>query len=597
MNGLDRVRTLYGVFGPYLRPYSGQIAVAYVALFGSILMTLARPWPLKLILDGVILGKAKISETIPLLPPAVDGWDKYLLLTLLAISLVVIVLIESTFGYLQKVRFSSVGHSATTDVMEHVFTHLQMLPKGSGDTRTGDIILRVTSDIKTLRDLLVNHVQKLGTYALTFIGTLTVMFLMNWHLTVLALIVVPFIWLASRFFSTNIRAATKQKRKKEGAVASIVQETLTSMTVIQAFAQEEAERKRFRAEARQSLDASIESAKLGGAFTRTIKVLNTIGAAMVVWLGASRVMEGSMSPGDLVVFAAYLTELYTPIQNISELSVQFMESLVSGERVLDLMRTTPRIRDSKRAVDAPPFRGDVRFEDVSFGYGDAPDVLAGVSFHIEPGETVALVGGSGAGKSTIINLLLRFFDPRRGRIRIDGRDIREFRLRSLRKQIGVVLQEPVLFRRTIRENIAYAKPGARQEEIEAAARAARAHDFIVELPDGYDTVLDEGGGNLSGGQRQRITIARAFLRDAPILVLDEPTSGLDAVTEAQFSETLDELAKGKTTVIIAHRFSTIEKADRILVLEAGRIVQEGRHADLVSRPGPYRDLFEAPLGV
>ena len=595
MSGLNRIRAFYRVFGPYLKPYSTQIALAYAALAASIVMALARPWPLKLILDSVILGKARLSESVPLLPEVIDSWDKYLLLTLLAISLVVIVLIESTFGYLQKVCFSAAGHSAMTDVMEHVFTHLQMLPRSSGQTRTGDVIMRVTSDIKTLRDLLVNHVQKLGSYGLTFISTLAVMFWMNWQLTLLGLIVVPFIWLASYFFSVNIRAATKQKRKKEGAVASIVQETLTSMTVIQAFAQEEAERRRFQTEARQSLDASIESAKLGGAFTRTIRVLNTIGTALVVWLGASRVLEGRMSPGDLVVFAAYITELYTPIQNISELAVQFMESLVSGERVLDLMQTAPRIRDSRGAVSAPPFRGEIRFENVVFGYGHDSDVLKGLSFHIAPGQTVALVGGSGAGKSTVINLLLRFFDPRSGRILIDGADLRKFRLKSVRSQIAVVLQEPVLFRRTIRENIAYGKQHAGQREIEAAAKAAHAHEFIMELPDGYDTVLDEGGANLSGGQRQRITIARAFLRDAPILVLDEPTSGLDAITEAQFSETLDELSCGKTTLIIAHRFTTIEKAERVLVLDEGRIVQEGRHADLLATPGTYRELYEAPL--
>ena len=594
MSGFARVRTLYRVFGPWLTPYKGQLALAYGALIASTIMALARPWPLKLILDSVILGKQRITETLPFLPPDVNSWDKHLLLTLLAISLVVIVLIESTFGYMQKIWFSSAGHSATTDVMEHVFTHLQMLPKASGQTRTGDIIVRLTSDIKTLRDLLVNHVQKLGTYGLTFIGTLIAMFLLQWQLSLLALIVVPFIWLTSHYFSRNIRAATKQKRKREGAVASIVQETLTSMMVVQAFAQEEAERRRFRHEARQSLDASIESARLGGAFSRSIKVLNTIGTALVVWLGASRVLDGHMSPGDLVVFAAYLAELYTPIQNISELSVQFMESLVSGERVLDLLQTTPRIQDSRRAVNAPPFKGGVAFEEVVFGYEkNGTPVLDGLAFKAEPGETIALVGGSGAGKSTILNLLLRFFDPWHGRVTIDGIDIRRFRLRSLRRQISVVLQESVMFRRTVRENIAYGRPGATLQDVIDAAKAAHAHEFIEALPEGYDTVLDEQGGNLSGGQRQRLALARAFLRNAPILILDEPTSGLDAVTEASLTETLRELARGRTTIIIAHRFSTIENADRILVLQAGRVVQQGRHAELLAQDGLYRELYDA----
>ena len=560
----------------------------------SIVFGLARPWPLKLMLDSVVLGNQQITDTVPFVPAAVDSLDKHLLLTLLALSMVAIVLIESTFGYFQKLWFSSAGHAATTDVMEHVFTHMQMLPKTSGgDTRTGDVIVRITSDIRTLRDLLVNHVQKLGTWALTFFGTLAVMLAMNWQLTLLGFLVVPFIFVASYLFSRNIRAATKRKRKQEGAVASVVQETLTSMTVIQAFAQEEAERARFRTEAQGSLDASIDSARLGGAFTRTIRVLNTIGAALVMWLGASRVLDGQMSPGDLVVFAAYISELYTPIQNISELTVQFMESLVSGERVLDLLHTMPRIRDAKGAVPAPPFRGELAFEEVHFAYPNGPEVLKGVGFRVAPGETVALVGVSGAGKSTVLNLAIRFFDPGSGRVSIDGNDIRGYQLQSLRRQIAVVLQEPVLFRRTVRENIAYGTPRARQEQIEAAARAAHAHEFIEALPESYDTVLDEGGGNLSGGQRQRLTLARAFLRNAPILILDEPTSGLDAVTESLFAETLNELSKGRTTLIIAHRFSTIDRADRVIVLKDGTVAQEGRHADLIRQPGPYRELFEA----
>jgi ABC-type multidrug transport system fused ATPase/permease subunit len=590
----NRLRNVYRAFGPFLKPYRAGIAFAYIGLALSVAMALLRPWPLKLVLDAVILGRKSISEMVPFLPTALDGWDNYLLLTVLCVALVCIVLLESLFGYLQKIQFAVVGQSATTDVLEHVFTHLQTLPKGSeGRARSGDVIVRLTSDIKTVRDLLVNHVQKLGNYAMTFLSTIAVMLWMNWQLTLVALIVVPFIYAASYYFSRNIRAATTRKRRKEGDVASIVHETLHSMPVVQAFAQEDAERQRFRVEARESLDANIESVRLGGAFTRSIKVLNSIGTALVVWLGASRVLDGSMTPGDLVVFAAYLTELYTPIQNISELSVQFMESLVSGERVLDLLHTAPRIKDNPHAAKAPPFKGLVEFDHVVFGYQRGAPVLHGVSFRIEPGQSVAIVGGSGAGKSTILNLLLRFFDPWFGRVCIDGRDIAQLKLRSVRTQISVVFQDSILFRRSMRDNIAYGRPGASLTDIVNAAKAANAHDFIVSLPDGYDTMLDEQGTNLSGGQRQRIALARAFLRNAPILILDEPTSGLDAVTEAQLTQTLEELARGKTTITIAHRFSTIEKCDKVLVLDAGRIVQQGTHPELFAQPGVYRNLFEA----
>jgi ABC-type multidrug transport system fused ATPase/permease subunit len=588
-----RVSQFYRAFGPFLRPYRWQIGAAYTALIATVGMTLLRPWPLKLVLDSVLLDKRSITEALPWAPGVLDTFSKPLLLTVLCISLVCIVLLESLFSYWQKINFSAVGQSATTDILEDVFTHVQTLPRAGEGQRTGDVILRLTSDVKTLRDLLVNHVQQLGQHGFTFVSTLAVMTWMNWQLTLVAFVVAPFISTASYYFSRNIRRKTKQKRQREGAVAAIVQENLHSVAVVQAFAQEERERKRFRYEARRSLEASLDSVRLGGAFTRSIKVLNTIGTAMIVWLGASRVLEGSMSPGDLVVFVAYVNELYSPMQNISELAVQFMESLVSGERVLELVQTAPRIKDAPDAAKADRFRGDIQLDNVVFGYERDKPVLNGLSLRVRSGETVAIVGGSGAGKSTLLNLMMRFFDPWEGRVLVDGQDIRKFKLRSYRSHVSVVLQESILFRRPVHENIAYGRPGATMDEIVAAAKAARAHDFIEKLPDGYETVLDEQGMNLSGGQRQRIALARAFLRNSPILILDEPTSGLDAVTESQLTETLDELVRGRTTLIIAHRFSTIERADRIIVLAKGRVAQEGTHAELVAQPGPYRDLFEA----
>ena len=600
MSGLtrtQRITTLYKVFGPYLKPYRGRIALAYAALGGSILMTLAKPWPLKLVLDSVILRNHTIAEAVPLVPAAVESWSRHELLTALCGALVAIALLEALFGFFQKVLFAAAGQSATTDVLEHTFTHIQTLPRwGTDGARTGDLIVRLTSDIKTMRDLLVNHVQKLGTYGLTFLSTVVVMAFMNWQLTLIALAVVPFIFMASYRFSVLIRHATKQKRKKEGEVASIVQETVDSIAVIQAFAQEEEERKRFQKEARESLDAGLESARLGGAFSRSVKALNTIGTALVIFFGASRVLEGALSPGDLIVFAAYAAELFVPIQNVSELAVQFMESLVSGERVLELIQTAPRIKDTPRAQKAPAFRGDVTFENVTFGYRQGAPVVKEMSFHIERGKTVALVGGSGAGKSSILNLLLRFHDPWQGRVLIDGNDIRRYKVKSVRRQVSVVLQQSILFRRSVKDNIAYGHPNATMNNILAAAEAAHADEFISGMPEAYNTMLDEQGSNLSGGQRQRIALARAFLRNSPILILDEPTSGLDAVTEAQLSETLEELSRGRTTIIIAHRLSTIEAADQILVLKEGTIVQQGTHAELIAQPGLYREMYDAQRG-
>jgi len=351
-----------------------------------------------------------------------------------------------------------------------------------------------------------------------------------------------------------------------------VHENLSGLAVIQAFAQEEQERQRFHEQALESQEANVESSRLSGAFNRTVTLLNTFGTASVVGFGAITVLDGRLTPGELVVFASYMTDLYKPIQNLSDQSARFLDSLISGERVLEVLQTAPRIRDKRDAVRAPRLKGEIVFDRVTFGYEPDMPVLRDMSFTVSPGETVALVGESGAGKSTILHLLLRFFDPWSGRILIDGQDIRRFQLRSLRSQIGVVLQESFLFRRSVFENIQYGKAGATAAEVRAAAKAAHAHEFIEQLPNGYDTVLDELGANLSGGQRQRIALARAFLRDAPILIMDEPTSGLDNATESELLKTLEELTRGKTTITIAHRTSAIEAAERTLILENGRIV-------------------------
>ncbi|MCW5982060.1 MAG: ABC transporter ATP-binding protein [Bryobacteraceae bacterium] len=588
-----RILGLYRSFGVFLKPYRGRLALAWLALGASVGMTVLKPWPLKLVLDSVLLETKRIADVIPFLE-FVDSWEKQSILTALCAALVAIVLLESVFGYLQKVVFATAGQSATTDVLEHVYMHLQTLPRTfEGGARTGDVILRLTSDIKTMRDLLVNHVQKLGTYAITFAGLIVVMALMDWRLTLVGLTVIPPIYYASYRFARQIRRTASRKRRREGRVASIVQETLGLLPVVQAFAQEELERERLREQARRSLDAGIESARLGGAFTRSIKVLNTVGSALVIWVGATRVLNGSLTPGDLVVFASYMAELYVPIQNVSELAVQFMESLVSGERVQELVQTTPRIKDAPDAIRPPRLNGEIRFENVVFGYTEGRPVLDGVTFTIEPGQMVAIVGASGSGKSTIANLVLRFHDPWEGRVMVDGLDVRRLRVRALRRQVSVVLQEAILFRRTIKENIGYGKPSAAMSEIVEAAKSARAHDFVTRLPEGYDMLLDEQGGNLSGGQRQRIALARAFLRNAPILVLDEPTTGLDPTTEMELRETLEELAGGRTTLLITHSLAMVERADAVLVLEAGRIVQRGRHAELLRVDGAYRELVEA----
>ncbi len=367
---------------------------------------------------------------------------------------------------------------------------------------------------------------------------------------------------------------------------------MTSTDLVQAFAREEQEQKRFAEESEESLNAALERVKVSKGFGRTVEVIIAVGTAIVVYLGARGVLAGQITPGDLIVFVSYLRDLYKPVGGLSELLIDISGSLVGGERIAEILEAEVKVTDAPDAVEAPPFRGEVVFKNVTFAYDPGLPVLQNLSFQASPGERVALIGSSGTGKSTVFNLLLRFYDPKEGGILIDGQDIRCYTLKSLREQISVVLQDPVLFHRTVRENIAYGKPEASFEEIVKAAKMAQAHDFIVRLSQGYNTLVSGGGANLSGGQRQRMALARAILKNAPIFILDEPTSGLDAETEAKLNEILDRFMKGKTSFVIAHRFSTIMKSDLILMIEEGRIAEQGTHEQLYANSPQYRQLYD-----
>ncbi len=395
----------------------------------------------------------------------------------------------------------------------------------------------------------------------------------------------------SLHFSPKVGNLALKKREKESEVASLVQETLTSKEAVQAFVQEDQEKRRFADQANESLRATLGSAKVSKGFERTVQVTIAVGTALVVYFGARRVLAGQITPGDLIVFTAYLRNLYKPVGELSSWMMDFASALVSGQRIAEILETEANVTDAPDAVEAPPFSGEVVFEHVTFGYEPDVPVLQDLSFSVKPGQTAALIGSSGTGKSTVVNLLLRFYDPWEGRVLIDKQDIRRYKFKSLREQISVVLQETLLFRRSIRENIAYGKPEPKDEEIEEAAKAAQAHDFIMRLPRGYDTFLKDRGSNLSGGERQRIALARSILKDAPIFIFDEPLTGVDAKTESKLDITLDRLMKGKTTFIIAHHFSTIRKADLILMIEEGRIIEQGTHDQLFARSERYRQLY------
>ena len=581
---------LYATFGPHLKPYWKWFVLAYAGLLGTVLVNLIKPWPLKLIFDYVLLDKPMPERATYV--TSILGDDKPTLLIVFCVCIVLVVVLDGLFSYSHKYLVAAAGERVINDIRRWVFDHLQVLPQSfHGASRSGDLTLRLTSDINAIKKLLIGSVQTFATYLLTFVSLIATMLWMDWRLTLVAMAVVPPLYVMSFRFSRKVEVLEKTKRAKESEVASIVQETMTSMPVVQAFTQEDQERQRFAKATDESLMADLKKMRLSRTLRRAVQVVIASGTALVIWYGARRALAGEVTPGDLIVFAAYLKDLYNPIGGFSELVTDFIGAVVGSERIAAIMKADNTVKDSPQAITAPPFEGAVTFEDVTFGYKPGNPVLQNLSFTVKPGQTVALVGSSGTGKSTIVNLLLRFFDPWEGRILIDGQDLRRFKLESLRRQMSVVLQESILFRRTIGENIAYGKPHARFEEIVAAAKAAQTHSFIMKLPHGYDTLVSERGVNLSGGQRQLIALARAILRNAPILILDEPVTGLDAITESQLNATLVRLIEGRTTFVIAHRLSTIQKADVILVIDEGKVVERGTHAELLANSHLYSHLY------
>jgi ABC-type multidrug transport system fused ATPase/permease subunit len=438
---------------------------------------------------------------------------------------------------------------------------------------------KIVSDTNTLKDVFAESALTASANILTFVGMFAIMFFLDWHMGLVVLATLPLLGGTLYYRFRAAKASSQRQRKREAVIATRISEVMSTVPLVQAFGRERHEQERFEAVA-----------------TRSVVVIGTLGSAAVVLVGSLQVLAGRMTPGDLLLFSSYVGSMYKPVRNLARLSNKYSKAIVSAERISGILEVEPEIQDAPGAVEAPELAGEVVFEDVSFDYGDDDGVLKDVSFTIRPGQRVALVGASGAGKSTLASLILRLYQPQEGSIHIDGVNIRDYKLKSLRRQIGIVLQDSVLFGATIRENIAYGRLDATDDEIEAAARAANAHDFIVRLEDGYDTVLGERGDTLSGGQRQRIAIARAIIRNVPILILDEPMAGLDVESEAKIQEALDRLMAGKTSLVITHDLHAVAEADLILVLEDGRIVEHGSHDNLMAQSRHYRQLQDFKLG-
>jgi ATP-binding cassette subfamily B protein len=586
--GLRRLGETLSNFTPFLEPRRKGLLLALLVLLAETGTSLAQPWPLALALDYVLNDNKRLPN---LWPDSLSG--EALLLAGVAFLLVFITTASRGLSAFRRYLLQKLGQETVFDMREALYRRVHDLGLDyHGKKRTGDTITRVTSDVKEVRTLLVDSIVEVGSSALILVGMLVVMMWMSWQLTLLALVSVPFLFLAVKRYRSALVERMRVVRAKEGAIASVIQEAVTGIRAVKIFGREEDELERFRGESEESLRASVDSSLIEAKFSIVLGVVGGLGTALVLYLGALQVLSGTLSVGQLTVFVAYLGLFLSPLWALSRQANQIGKSLVSGERIIELLNAEPSVKESPDARPAPAFEGRVTFEDVYFTYEDeAGEVLRGMDFDVEAGSRVALVGLSGAGKTTVTSLIARLYDPQGGRVLVDWEDIREFTLKSLRDSITFVPQEPMLFRATVAENIAYGKSGATREELERVAELAGADTFIRELPEGYDTLVSERGESLSGGQRQRISIARAMLRESPILILDEPQSGLDAEAANAVEDNWRVLTEGRTTFVIAHELRLVRNVDQILVIDDGRVAEAGAHEELLASGGLYARLY------
>jgi ABC-type multidrug transport system fused ATPase/permease subunit len=584
-------RGMMGLIRELLRPYRGSLAIILLTMLVQSVMTMAAPWPLKIVIDNVVVGRKLDPWLAHLIQPVLAHAHRAHLAEIAALAVILIAVFNAVASYVANYFTESVGQWVANDLRMRTYHHLQYLSLRYYDTHQSGVLLStITADVLTIQNFASSATLGIVVDMFTILGMLVVMFFLNWDFTLIAIAITPLLLLLATRFKKAVKSSTHEVRRQQSNIVAVVQQDLESIRVVTAFGRQELEQQTLAAVSAATVAAALKARQVKALLSPIVSVIVSFCVAFVLWRGSLLILRGGMTAGELTVFLSYLASFFKPVKDLASMNNSIAQTAVAVERIRTIL-DADAVLPEKPDANEQKIKGEIVFDHVAFAYDASCPVLRDVSFSVKPGQMVGVVGPTGGGKSTIMSLIPRFYDPSAGAVLVDGVDVRDYRLQALRDQIGYVLQETVLFRGSVRDNIAYGREDATEEEIIEAAKLANADEFIARMPNGYQTFVGDRGDTLSGGQRQRIGIARAIIRNNPILILDEPTAALDTESERLVIEALERLMKGRTVLTIAHRLSTIRDADKIIVLKDGVVAEQGTHDQLLALGGTYAELY------